>query len=123
VPCACSADAATVMKLLEYAALGKTRRMRKLLDRAGKHFAVDAYDAEGWTAVHHACRHGHVEAAQLMLRCCSLMFFYCPLYYCGLQVSTISRSHFMPAWEMAATQPRRLLAIWITKCSVAPAAR
>lgn len=56
------------MKLLEYAGLGKTRRMRKLLDRGGKHFPIDAYDAAGWTALHHACGHGHAEAAQLLLR-------------------------------------------------------
>eukprot|EP00208_Stichococcus_sp_RCC1054_P003344 CAMPEP_0206141024 /NCGR_PEP_ID=MMETSP1473-20131121/11561_1 /ASSEMBLY_ACC=CAM_ASM_001109 /TAXON_ID=1461547 /ORGANISM="Stichococcus sp, Strain RCC1054" /LENGTH=231 /DNA_ID=CAMNT_0053535419 /DNA_START=189 /DNA_END=880 /DNA_ORIENTATION=+ len=62
-----SPDAATVMKLLEYAALGKTRRMRKLLDKAGKHFSLDTYDAQGWTALHHACRHGHADAAKLLL--------------------------------------------------------
>lgn len=66
-----SPDAATVMKLLEYAALGKTRRMRKLLDKAGKHFSLDTYDAQGWTALHHACRHGHADAAKLLLRCIS----------------------------------------------------
>ena len=64
----CSPDAVAVMKLLEYAALGKTRRMRKLLDRGGEQFPIDAYDAAGWTALHHACRHGHADAAQLLLR-------------------------------------------------------
>ena len=53
-----------------YAALGKVRRMRKLLDKAGKGFSVDVYDAEGWTALHHACRHAHADAAQLLLRYC-----------------------------------------------------
>lgn len=55
------------LKLMTYAGLGKERKIRKLLDRAGSDFNVDAYDAEGLTALHHACSHGHTAAALLLL--------------------------------------------------------
>ncbi len=59
--------AASTLKLLAYAALGKTRRVRKLLDRTSR-LDVNAYDAEGLTALHHACRWGHLDTAQLLLK-------------------------------------------------------
>lgn len=60
------------LKLMAYAGLGKEKKIRKLLDRAGKDFGVDAYDAEGMTALHHACRHGHTPSALLLLRCLTI---------------------------------------------------
>lgn len=59
--------AAAALKLLEAAALGKARRVRKLLERKPRP-SVNAFDAEGLTPLHHACRHGHLETAQLLLR-------------------------------------------------------
>ncbi len=58
--------AAAMFKLLTYAALGKEKRVGKLLD-ATPRLDVNAFDAEGLTALHHACRHGHLQAAQLLL--------------------------------------------------------
>jgi ankyrin repeat protein len=61
--------AATTLKLLEAAALGKTRRVRKLLDKDKKpRSSLNAFDAEGLTALHHASRNGHLDTAQLLLR-------------------------------------------------------
>ena len=59
--------AATALKLLEAAALGKTRRVRKLLDRKPRP-NVDVFDAEGLTPLHHASRNGHLDTAQQLLR-------------------------------------------------------
>ena len=60
--------AAATLKLLAHAALGKTRRVRKLLDRTPG-LDVSAFDAEGLTPLHHACRYGHLATAQLLLKC------------------------------------------------------
>ena len=62
--------AATTLKLLEAAALGKTRRARKLLDKnkESKRSSLNAFDAEGLTPLHHASRNGHLDTAQLLLR-------------------------------------------------------
>ena len=59
--------AAATLKLLEAAALGKTRRVRKLLDRKPRS-NLNAFDAEGLTPLHHASRNGHLDTAQLLLR-------------------------------------------------------
>lgn len=64
--------AATTLKLLEAAALGKTRRVRKLLDKNKDNkkprSSLNAFDAEGLTPLHHASRNGHLDTAQLLLR-------------------------------------------------------
>lgn len=61
-------DADAEHELLMHAAMGSTKAMRKLLD-ARPRLDVDAFDATGATALHHACRQGHLEAAELLLRC------------------------------------------------------
>jgi ankyrin repeat protein len=59
--------AATALKLLEAAALGKARRVRKLLDKKPRS-NPNAFDAEGLTPLHHASRNGHLDTAQMLLR-------------------------------------------------------
>ena len=53
--------------LLRYAAMGKAKRLHKLL-KAHRRLDLDAADAKGDTALHHACRGNHINIARLLLR-------------------------------------------------------
>ena len=53
--------------LLRYAAMGKAKKLQKLL-KAQPQLDLDATDAIGDTALHHACRGNHIAVARLLLR-------------------------------------------------------
>jgi len=61
--------------LLRYAAMGKGKKLHKLL-KAHRQLDLDAADAKGDTALHHACRGNHVDLARLLLRCVRLLTKY-----------------------------------------------
>ncbi len=54
--------------LLRYAAMGKAKKLHKLL-KAHRQLDLDAADAKGDTALHHACRGNHIDIARLLLQC------------------------------------------------------
>jgi ankyrin repeat protein len=71
VPWVQAADAgreAAEQRLLRYAVLGKVKKLAQLLD-GRPDIRVDAFDAEGCTALHQACRYGRLEVARLLLGC------------------------------------------------------
>ena len=54
-------------ELLSHAAMGSTKLLRQLLDQCSS-LDLNAFDARGASALHHACRQGHLETAALLLR-------------------------------------------------------
>ena len=59
--------AAAQHDLLRYAAMGKAKKLHKLL-KAEPQLDLDAADANGDTALHHACHGNHINIARLLLR-------------------------------------------------------
>ena len=55
--------------LLRYAAMGKGKKLHKLMLKTHRQLDLDAVDAKGDTALHHACRGNHIDIARLLLRC------------------------------------------------------
>lgn len=60
-------DADAEHELLMHAAMGSSKALHKFLD-AHPSLDLNAFDATGATALHHACRQGHLQAAELLLR-------------------------------------------------------
>ena len=60
-------SAATQHALLKYAAMGKGKKLQKLL-KGHPQADLDAVDSRGDTALHHACRGNHSDVARILLR-------------------------------------------------------
>lgn len=70
-------SAASQHDLLKYAAIGKAKKLQKLL-KAQPQLDLDAADANGDTALHHACRGNHIYVARLLLRRDHISGLICP---------------------------------------------
>jgi ankyrin repeat protein len=60
-------SAAVQHALLKYAAMGKGKKLQKLL-KGHPAVDLDAVDSRGDTALHHACRGNHIDFTRILLR-------------------------------------------------------